>query len=157
MRSVEDVLLLIESLCDACCLVRYLLTCALQIFTDSPELSPLSPTGPVLSAPTRQSKKVSRQNRPLAVYNPQVLDIQNGKRFLRFCLYLSHFLVCWRGHEGSLQTSHHIYPIAHSKINSKHKDVCLWNTPRICNIMTAYIGSGCSINWLINCFWFLKI
>uniref|UniRef100_A0A674NME0 Rho GTPase-activating protein 10 n=1 Tax=Takifugu rubripes TaxID=31033 RepID=A0A674NME0_TAKRU len=40
---------------------------------------PLSPAAPVFSAPTRQSKKLSRQNRPLAVYNPQALDIQTGK------------------------------------------------------------------------------
>lgn len=52
----------------------------IQIFADAPESCPLSPAAPVSSsAPTRQSKKQSRQNRPLAVYNPQALDIQNGK------------------------------------------------------------------------------
>lgn len=52
----------------------------IQIFADAPESCPLSPAAPVSSsAPTRQSKKQSRQNRPLAVYNPQAVDIQNGK------------------------------------------------------------------------------
>lgn len=52
----------------------------IQIFADAPELCPLSPAAPVSSsAPTRLSKKQSRQNRPLAVYNPQALDIQNGE------------------------------------------------------------------------------
>ncbi|KAK2817200.1 hypothetical protein Q5P01_025391 [Channa striata] len=49
-----------------------------KIFADAPESCPLSPDDPVPSAPTRQSKRLSRQNRPLAVYNPQSLDIQNA-------------------------------------------------------------------------------
>ncbi|XP_016319784.1 rho GTPase-activating protein 10-like [Sinocyclocheilus anshuiensis] len=47
----------------------------LKIFGDAPSSSPSLAATP-LSAPTRQSKRLSRQNRPLAVYNPQVLDIQ---------------------------------------------------------------------------------
>ncbi|KAK7929385.1 hypothetical protein WMY93_005780 [Mugilogobius chulae] len=46
------------------------------IFADAPGSCPPSPAQPVFTAPTRQSKKQSRQSRPLAVYNPQVLDIQ---------------------------------------------------------------------------------
>uniref|UniRef100_A0A671KPN6 Rho GTPase-activating protein 10-like n=1 Tax=Sinocyclocheilus anshuiensis TaxID=1608454 RepID=A0A671KPN6_9TELE len=46
-----------------------------NIFGDAPSSSPSLAATP-LSAPTRQSKRLSRQNRPLAVYNPQVLDIQ---------------------------------------------------------------------------------
>uniref|UniRef100_A0A672PI68 Rho GTPase-activating protein 10-like n=1 Tax=Sinocyclocheilus grahami TaxID=75366 RepID=A0A672PI68_SINGR len=46
-----------------------------EIFGDAPSSSPSLAATP-LSAPTRQSKRLSRQNRPLAVYNPQVLDIQ---------------------------------------------------------------------------------
>ncbi|XP_016089271.1 rho GTPase-activating protein 10-like [Sinocyclocheilus grahami] len=46
-----------------------------KIFGDAPSSSPSLAATP-LSAPTRQSKRLSRQNRPLAVYNPQVLDIQ---------------------------------------------------------------------------------
>lgn len=64
----------------------------IQIFTDAPESCPLSPAAPVLCAPTRQSKKMSRQNRPLAVYNPQALDIQNGKRCTSLYLYIFTFL-----------------------------------------------------------------
>lgn len=62
------------------CLGRDSFTLCIQIFADAPESCPLSPAAPVFSAPTRQSKKLSRQNRPLAVYNPQALDIQTGKR-----------------------------------------------------------------------------
>lgn len=62
------------------CLGGDLFTLCIQIFADAPESCPLSPAAPVFSAPTRQSKKLSRQNRPLAVYNPQALNIQNGKR-----------------------------------------------------------------------------
>ncbi|XP_016145680.1 rho GTPase-activating protein 10-like [Sinocyclocheilus grahami] len=42
------------------------------IFGHAPSSSPSLAT----TASTRQSKRLSRQNRPLAVYNPQVLDIQ---------------------------------------------------------------------------------
>lgn len=61
------------------CLGGDLFTLCIQIFADAPESCSLSPAAPVFSAPTRQSKKLSRQNRPLAVYNPQAIDIQNGK------------------------------------------------------------------------------
>lgn len=69
------------------CLGRDLFALCIQIFADAPESCPLSPAAPVFSAPTRQSKKLSRQNRPLAVYNPQALDIQNGKRQTNVHLY----------------------------------------------------------------------
>uniref|UniRef100_A0A3B5RFL3 Rho GTPase-activating protein 10 n=1 Tax=Xiphophorus maculatus TaxID=8083 RepID=A0A3B5RFL3_XIPMA len=78
MRPQEETVAAIMDLKFQNIVVEILIEHHEKIFTDSPELSPLSPTGPVLSAPTRQSKKVSRQNRPLAVYNPQVLDIQNA-------------------------------------------------------------------------------
>lgn len=72
------------------CLGRDLFTLCIQIFADAPESCPLSPAAPVFSAPTRQSKKLSRHNRPLAVYNPQALDIQNGKRRTHVHLYIFH-------------------------------------------------------------------
>ncbi|PWA30749.1 hypothetical protein CCH79_00009207 [Gambusia affinis] len=78
MRPQEETVAAIMDLKFQNIVVEILIEHHKKIFTDSPELSPLSPAGPVLSAPTRQSKKVSRQNRPLAVYNPQVLDIQNA-------------------------------------------------------------------------------
>lgn len=67
---------------------RDLFVLCIQIFADAPESCPLSPAAPVFSAPTRQSKKLSRQNRPLAVYNPQALDIQNGKKHTHVHLYI---------------------------------------------------------------------
>ncbi|XP_014901177.1 rho GTPase-activating protein 10 [Poecilia latipinna] len=78
MRPQEETVAAIMDLKFQNIVVEILIEHHKKIFTDSPELRPLSPAGPVLSAPTRQSKKVSRQNRPLAVYNPQVLDIQNA-------------------------------------------------------------------------------
>lgn len=67
------------TLCSLPSLCRDSLTLCIQIVADAPEPCPLSPAAPAFSAPTRQSKKLSRQNRPLAVYNPQALDIQTGK------------------------------------------------------------------------------
>lgn len=78
MRPQEDTVAAIMDLKFQNIVVEILIEHHEKIFTDSPELNPLSPAGPVLSAPTRQSKKMTRQNRPLAVYNPQVLDIQNA-------------------------------------------------------------------------------
>ncbi|KAM4750157.1 rho GTPase-activating protein 10 isoform 1-T1 [Anableps anableps] len=77
MRPQEETVAAIMDLKFQNIVVEILIEHHEKIFTDSPELSPVSPAGPVLSAPTRQSKKMSRQNRPLAVYNPQALDIQN--------------------------------------------------------------------------------
>ncbi|MED6291740.1 Rho GTPase activating protein 10 [Characodon lateralis] len=88
MRPQEETVAAIMDLKFQNIVVEILIEHHEKIFTDSPELSPMSPAGLVLSAPTRQSKKMNRQNRPLAVYNPQVLDIQNGKRVLKFHLYL---------------------------------------------------------------------
>uniref|UniRef100_A0AAQ4QXA1 Rho GTPase activating protein 10 n=1 Tax=Gasterosteus aculeatus aculeatus TaxID=481459 RepID=A0AAQ4QXA1_GASAC len=60
------------------------------------------------SAPTRQSKKQSRQNRPLAVYNPQALDIHNGKRRTHLHLYI--FTPPNILQELSWGTAHAVYP-----------------------------------------------
>ncbi|XP_013877924.1 rho GTPase-activating protein 10 [Austrofundulus limnaeus] len=78
MRPQEETVAAIMDLKFQNIVVEILIQQHEKIFTDAPDLSPLSPAGLVLSAPTRQSKKQSRQNRPLAVYNPQVLDIQNA-------------------------------------------------------------------------------
>ncbi|XP_037545774.1 rho GTPase-activating protein 10 [Nematolebias whitei] len=78
MRPQEETVAAIMDLKFQNIVVEILIEHHEKIFTDAPDLSPLSPVGPVFSAPTRQSKKQSRQNRPLAVYNPQVLDIQNA-------------------------------------------------------------------------------
>ncbi|XP_035993428.1 rho GTPase-activating protein 10 isoform X1 [Fundulus heteroclitus] len=78
MRPQEDTVAAIMDLKFQNIVVEILIEHHEKIFTDSPNSGPLSPAGPSLSAPTRQSKKASRQNRPLAVYNPQVLDIQNA-------------------------------------------------------------------------------
>lgn len=60
----------------------------IQIFADAPESCPVSPTASVFTAPTRQSKKQSRQSRPLAVYNPQALDIQKGRKCVHTQMYV---------------------------------------------------------------------
>ncbi|XP_075947526.1 rho GTPase-activating protein 10 isoform X2 [Anarhichas minor] len=77
MRPQEDTVAAIMDLKFQNIVVEILIEHNEKIFTDAPESCPLSPAGPVFSAPTRQSKKLGRQNRPLAVYNPQALDIQN--------------------------------------------------------------------------------
>ncbi|XP_017264613.1 rho GTPase-activating protein 10 isoform X2 [Kryptolebias marmoratus] len=78
MRPQEETVAAIMDLKFQNIVVEILIEQHEKIFTDAPDMSPLSPAGPAFSAPTRQSKKQSRQNRPLAVYNPQVLDIQNA-------------------------------------------------------------------------------
>uniref|UniRef100_A0A8C9XZS0 Rho GTPase activating protein 10 n=1 Tax=Sander lucioperca TaxID=283035 RepID=A0A8C9XZS0_SANLU len=80
MRPQEDTVAAIMDLKFQNIVVEILIEHNEKIFADAPESCPFSPAAPVFSAPTRQSKKQSRQNRPLAVYNPQALDIQNGKR-----------------------------------------------------------------------------
>ncbi|KAM6942234.1 rho GTPase-activating protein 10 isoform 2-T2 [Lycodopsis pacificus] len=77
MRPQEDTVAAIMDLKFQNIVVEILIEHNEKIFADAPESYPLSPAGPVFSAPTRQSKKLGRQNRPLAVYNPQALDIQN--------------------------------------------------------------------------------
>ncbi|XP_039879796.1 rho GTPase-activating protein 10 isoform X3 [Simochromis diagramma] len=77
MRPQEETVAAIMDLKFQNIVVEILIEHHEKIFTDAPESCPLSPAAPVLCAPTRQSKKMSRQNRPLAVYNPQALDIQN--------------------------------------------------------------------------------
>ncbi|XP_030596531.1 rho GTPase-activating protein 10 isoform X1 [Archocentrus centrarchus] len=78
MRPEEETVAAIMDLKFQNIVVEILIEHNEKIFTDAPESCPLSPAAPVFSAPTRQSKKMSRQNRPLAVYNPQALDIQNA-------------------------------------------------------------------------------
>ncbi|KAF3852492.1 hypothetical protein F7725_005847 [Dissostichus mawsoni] len=76
MRPQEDTVAAIMDLKFQNIVVEILIEHDEKIFTDAPESCPLSPAAPEFSAPTRQSKKLSRQSRPLAVYNPQALDIQ---------------------------------------------------------------------------------
>uniref|UniRef100_A0A671US67 Rho GTPase activating protein 10 n=1 Tax=Sparus aurata TaxID=8175 RepID=A0A671US67_SPAAU len=87
MRPQEETVAAIMDLKFQNIVVEILIEHHEKIFADAPESCPLSPAAPVFSAPTRQSKKLSRQNRPLAVYNPQALDIQNGKRQTNVHLY----------------------------------------------------------------------
>uniref|UniRef100_A0A3B4Z716 Rho GTPase activating protein 10 n=1 Tax=Stegastes partitus TaxID=144197 RepID=A0A3B4Z716_9TELE len=77
MRPQEETVAAIMDLKFQNIVVEILIEHHGKIFADAPESCPLSPAAPVFSAPTRQSKKLGRQNRPLAVYNPQALDIQN--------------------------------------------------------------------------------
>ncbi|XP_071360142.1 rho GTPase-activating protein 10 isoform X2 [Trachinotus anak] len=77
MRPQEETVAAIMDLKFQNIVVEILIEHHEKIFADAPESCPLSLAAPVFSAPTRQSKKLSRQNRPLAVYNPQALDIQN--------------------------------------------------------------------------------
>ncbi|XP_039657590.1 rho GTPase-activating protein 10 isoform X2 [Perca fluviatilis] len=77
MRPQEDTVAAIMDLKFQNIVVEILIEHNEKIFADAPESCPFSPAAPVFSAPTRQSKKQNRQNRPLAVYNPQALDIQN--------------------------------------------------------------------------------
>uniref|UniRef100_A0A672Z1V8 Rho GTPase activating protein 10 n=1 Tax=Sphaeramia orbicularis TaxID=375764 RepID=A0A672Z1V8_9TELE len=79
MRPQEETVAAIMDLKFQNIVVEILIEHNEKIFADAPESCPLSPAAPVFSAPTRQSKKMSRQNRPLAVYNPQALDIQSGR------------------------------------------------------------------------------
>uniref|UniRef100_A0A8C2Z071 Rho GTPase activating protein 10 n=1 Tax=Cyclopterus lumpus TaxID=8103 RepID=A0A8C2Z071_CYCLU len=89
MRPQEDTVAAIMDLKFQNIVVEILIEHNEKIFADAPESCPLSPAAPVFSAPTRQSKKsLNRQNRPLAVYNPQALDIQNGKRRTHLHLYI---------------------------------------------------------------------
>ncbi|XP_049576195.1 rho GTPase-activating protein 10 [Syngnathus scovelli] len=75
MRPQEDTVAAIMDLKFQNIVVEILIEHQEKIFTDAPESCLLSPAAPTVSAPTRQSKKMNRQSRPLAVYNPQVMDI----------------------------------------------------------------------------------
>ncbi|XP_065121246.1 rho GTPase-activating protein 10 isoform X2 [Paramisgurnus dabryanus] len=74
MRPQEDTVAAIMDLKFQNIVVEILIEQHEKIFGDAPSISPNLATT-TLIAPTRQSKKVSRQSRPLAVYNPQELDI----------------------------------------------------------------------------------
>ncbi|XP_064859977.1 rho GTPase-activating protein 10 [Oncorhynchus nerka] len=72
MRPQEDTVAAIMDLKFQNIVVEILIEQHEKIFGDVPGAS-----SPGLSAPTRQSKKLSvRQNRPLAVYNPKTVDLQ---------------------------------------------------------------------------------
>ncbi|TRY64518.1 hypothetical protein DNTS_008362 [Danionella cerebrum] len=75
MRPQEETVAAIMDLKFQNIVVEILIEQNEKIFGDAPSSTPCFATTP-LSAPTRQSKRMSRQSRPLAVYNPQVLDIQ---------------------------------------------------------------------------------
>uniref|UniRef100_A0A8C6WST5 Rho GTPase-activating protein 10 n=1 Tax=Neogobius melanostomus TaxID=47308 RepID=A0A8C6WST5_9GOBI len=78
MRPQEETVAAIMDLKFQNIVVEILIEHHEKIFADAPEFCPPSPAAPAFTAPTRQSKKLIRQSRPLAVYNPQVLDIQNA-------------------------------------------------------------------------------
>ncbi|XP_072534662.1 rho GTPase-activating protein 10 isoform X2 [Salminus brasiliensis] len=73
MRPQEETVAAIMDLKFQNIVVEILIEQHEKIFGDAPSTSPSSAISPL--APTRQSKKQTRQSRPLAVYNPQVLDI----------------------------------------------------------------------------------
>ncbi|XP_062333553.1 rho GTPase-activating protein 10 [Osmerus eperlanus] len=75
MRPQEETVAAIMDLKFQNIVVEILMEQNEKIFGDVPDVSQ-SPCTSAFSAPTRQSKKLGRQNRPLAVYNPQSLDIQ---------------------------------------------------------------------------------
>ncbi|KAM4604135.1 rho GTPase-activating protein 10 isoform 2-T2 [Polymixia lowei] len=83
MRPQEETVAAIMDLKFQNIVVEILIEQHQKIFADAPESCP-PPAAPVLSAPTRQSKKLSRQSRPLAVYNPQALDIQSGNKTTQY-------------------------------------------------------------------------
>ncbi|XP_077574994.1 rho GTPase-activating protein 10 isoform X2 [Stigmatopora nigra] len=80
MRPQEDTVAAIMDLKFQNIVVEILIEHQEKIFTDAPEVCLLSSASAtsVFSAPTRQSKKMNRQSRPLAVYNPQVMDIRTA-------------------------------------------------------------------------------
>ncbi|XP_026158432.1 rho GTPase-activating protein 10 isoform X3 [Mastacembelus armatus] len=78
MRPQEETVAAIMDLKFQNIVVEILIEQHEKIFADAPETCLPSPAAPVACAPPRQSKRLTRQNRPLAVYNPQSLDIQNA-------------------------------------------------------------------------------
>uniref|UniRef100_A0A4W4FZL1 Rho GTPase activating protein 10 n=1 Tax=Electrophorus electricus TaxID=8005 RepID=A0A4W4FZL1_ELEEL len=81
MRPQEETVAAIMDLKFQNIVVEILIEHHEKIFGDAPSLSVLTP----FSAHTRQSKKQSRTCRPLAVYNPQVLDIHTGRGLRKVC------------------------------------------------------------------------
>ncbi|KAJ8335647.1 hypothetical protein SKAU_G00389890 [Synaphobranchus kaupii] len=77
MRPQEETVAAIMDLKFQNIVVEILIEQQEKIFGDAPDTSPTT-TVPSLTAPTRQSRKLSRQNRPLAVYNPPVQDMQTA-------------------------------------------------------------------------------
>ncbi|XP_036373072.1 rho GTPase-activating protein 10-like [Megalops cyprinoides] len=77
MRPQEETVAAIMDLKFQNIVVEILIEHQDKIFGDAPNTS-LSTPAPSLTASARQAKKQSRQNRPLAVYNPQVQDIQGA-------------------------------------------------------------------------------
>ncbi|KAJ8403606.1 hypothetical protein AAFF_G00349320 [Aldrovandia affinis] len=76
MRPQEETVAAIMELKFQNIVVEILIEQNEKIFGNPPSSSP-STAEPFFTAPTRQAKnRQSRQNRPLAVYNPQVVDIQ---------------------------------------------------------------------------------
>uniref|UniRef100_A0A673I3N5 Rho GTPase-activating protein 10-like n=1 Tax=Sinocyclocheilus rhinocerous TaxID=307959 RepID=A0A673I3N5_9TELE len=78
MRPQEETVAAIMDLKFQNIVVEILIEQHEKIFGDAPSSSPSLAATP-LSAPTRQSKRLSRQNRPLAVYNPQVVTLMKAK------------------------------------------------------------------------------
>uniref|UniRef100_A0A9J7XU12 Rho GTPase-activating protein 10 n=1 Tax=Cyprinus carpio carpio TaxID=630221 RepID=A0A9J7XU12_CYPCA len=78
MRPQEETVAAIMDLKFQNIVVEILIEQHEKIFGDAPSSSPSLAATP-LSAPTRQSKSLSRQNRPLAVYNPQVVTLMKAK------------------------------------------------------------------------------
>ncbi|KAJ8000663.1 hypothetical protein DPEC_G00182700 [Dallia pectoralis] len=77
MRPQEDTVAAIMDLKFQNIVVEILIEQHETVFGECPESSPVSTT-PGFSAATRQSKKLARTNRPLAVYNPDSLDLQTA-------------------------------------------------------------------------------
>lgn len=76
MRPQEDTVAAIMDLKFQNIVVEILIEQHDKIFGDAPGTGSPSAQSP-LSAPTRQSKKLPRQTRPLAVYNPEALNIHS--------------------------------------------------------------------------------
>ncbi|KAG7458783.1 hypothetical protein MATL_G00224280 [Megalops atlanticus] len=77
MRPQEETVAAIMDLKFQNIVVEILIEHQDKIFGDAPNTSSSTPA-PSLTTSTRQAKKQNRQNRPLAVYNPQVQDIQGA-------------------------------------------------------------------------------
>uniref|UniRef100_A0A673MSA1 Rho GTPase activating protein 10 n=1 Tax=Sinocyclocheilus rhinocerous TaxID=307959 RepID=A0A673MSA1_9TELE len=78
MRPQEETVAAIMDLKFQNIVVEILIEQHEKIFGHAPSSSPSLATAH-LFAPTRQSKRLSRQNRPLAVYNPQVVTLMKAK------------------------------------------------------------------------------
>uniref|UniRef100_A0A8D0CI50 Rho GTPase activating protein 10 n=1 Tax=Scleropages formosus TaxID=113540 RepID=A0A8D0CI50_SCLFO len=78
MRPQEETVAAIMELKFQNVVVEILIEQHEKVFGHSPSASP-SADMPAFRTSTRQSKRHSRQNRPLAVYNPQVLEVKAGE------------------------------------------------------------------------------